>query len=184
MKTFVLSVIGQDRPGIVARVSALLDSFGCSIEDISQTILKSEFAAIFIFTNPREEDLGAVQAALDEKLGPLELACRVKATAPVCAGCKIKETDPFVVTSFGRDRPGQVAGISRVMERFGCNISNLKGVNRSELGPGEVVMIFEIDAPKGMDIPAFRTALAEKTRDLDLTCSVQHREIFESINRV
>jgi glycine cleavage system transcriptional repressor len=184
MDTFVLSVIGQDRPGIVARVSALLDSFGCSIEDISQTILKSEFAAIFIFSNPKGAALEEIQAALDEKLGPLELTCKVKPTAPVCDNCKIKGTDPFVVTSIGRDRPGQVAGISRVMERFGCNISNLKGVNRSESGSDEVVMIFEIDAPKGMDIPAFRAALAEKTRDLDLTCSVQHREIFESINRV
>lgn len=54
MKKFVLSVIGQDKPGILARISTILFSHGCNIEDVSQTILQTEFASIFVVLNPLE----------------------------------------------------------------------------------------------------------------------------------
>jgi ACT domain-containing protein len=68
MKTrAVLSVLGEDRVGIVAAVSAALAECGVNIEDIRQTIISGIFSMTMLVTideetNPFEE----VQARLAE----------------------------------------------------------------------------------------------------------------------
>jgi len=44
----VITVIGVDRPGIVAGISGVLASHNVNIEDISQTVLRGFFAMIMI----------------------------------------------------------------------------------------------------------------------------------------
>lgn len=44
----VVSVIGLDCPGVVYAVSSTLSALECNIEEVSQTILKNQFAAIFV----------------------------------------------------------------------------------------------------------------------------------------
>ena len=47
---YVLNVLGQDRPGIVAAVSRAMTDAGCNIEDSSMTMLRGAFAMIMIIT--------------------------------------------------------------------------------------------------------------------------------------
>ena len=44
----ILTVIGKDKPGIIAKVSALLAEENVNIEDISQTIIQSNFTMIMV----------------------------------------------------------------------------------------------------------------------------------------
>ena len=44
----VITVIGVDRPGIVAGIASILASHNVNIEDISQTVLRGFFAMIMI----------------------------------------------------------------------------------------------------------------------------------------
>lgn len=44
----ILTVIGQDKPGIIAEVSAMLAARAINIEDISQTILQGNFTMIML----------------------------------------------------------------------------------------------------------------------------------------
>jgi len=44
----VVSVIGQDKVGIIAEVSNFLSSLGVNIEDISQTVMQEYFAMIML----------------------------------------------------------------------------------------------------------------------------------------
>ena len=44
----VLTVIGKDRPGIIAKVTDVLYRTGCNLEDISMTVLEQEFAMMVI----------------------------------------------------------------------------------------------------------------------------------------
>ena len=50
----VITVLGQDRPGIIARVSKVLFQQDCNLENVSQTILQSEFSGIFIASIPEQ----------------------------------------------------------------------------------------------------------------------------------
>ena len=44
----ILTVIGKDKPGIIAKVSGLLAQNSVNIEDISQTIIQSTFTMIML----------------------------------------------------------------------------------------------------------------------------------------
>ena len=44
----ILTVIGQDKPGIIAGVSTFLAQHNVNIEDISQTILQDKFTMIMM----------------------------------------------------------------------------------------------------------------------------------------
>ena len=53
MGQFALSVVGRDRPGIVAEVSRVLFELGCNIEDSTCTILSGQFAMILVIAHPK-----------------------------------------------------------------------------------------------------------------------------------
>ena len=53
MGQFALSVVGVDRPGIVAEVSRVLFELGCNIEDSTCTILSGQFAMILVIAHPK-----------------------------------------------------------------------------------------------------------------------------------
>lgn len=44
----ILTVIGRDKPGIIARVSGLLAEKDINIEDISQTVIQGNFTMIML----------------------------------------------------------------------------------------------------------------------------------------
>ncbi|PKQ20455.1 MAG: ACT domain-containing protein [Actinobacteria bacterium HGW-Actinobacteria-6] len=74
MKTkAILSVLGEDRVGIVAGVSGALAEAGVNIEDIRQTILSGVFSMTMLVTVDEDaESFEAVQARLAtvaEKIG-------------------------------------------------------------------------------------------------------------------
>lgn len=48
MQKAVLSVLGKDRSGIIAKISACLAENGVNIRDISQTIVKGYFTMIML----------------------------------------------------------------------------------------------------------------------------------------
>ncbi len=66
MKTrAILSVLGEDRVGIVAAVSAVLADAGTNIEDIRQTILSGVFSMTMLVTVDEDRTpFEAVQARL------------------------------------------------------------------------------------------------------------------------
>ena len=52
-KASMLTVIGQDRPGIISQVTGCLFQTGCNLEDVSMTILEGQFAMILIVKMPK-----------------------------------------------------------------------------------------------------------------------------------
>ena len=71
--TAVISVIGKDKVGIIAKVSALLAENNININDISQTILDDIFTMIMMVDlrdlQIEESDIKDKLAALGEELG-------------------------------------------------------------------------------------------------------------------
>lgn len=183
MKKIVISVLGYDRPGIVAAVAQFLFEQHCNIEDVSQTILQTEFAGIFIAAMPDRVAEQQLLAAMQEQLAPMGLSVFIKA---VHSGTEwaVVESEPFVITTLGPDRLGLVAGITRLLADFGVNITNLKAAFRGGDDPHDNRMIYEVAIPVTTDLRKFRQALGERGAELGLTVSVQHRDIFESIHRV
>ncbi len=183
MRKIIVSVLGHDRPGIIAAVSDVLFRAECNIEDVSQTILQTEFAGIFIASVPDALETEELQARLSRKLGPMGLSVLLREMEK--AGIwDAPPSEPFVITTLGPDRMGLVARITELLSGFGVNISNLKAVFRGGENPHANVMIYEIDIPAAVDQNAFRKSLYERGSELGLDISLQHRDIFEAIHRV
>ena len=71
----VVTVLGQDAVGIIARVSAVLAQNGANIRDIAQTVLSGMFNMMMIVDVP-EQVFGTLDDAL-EQLGE-ELGLQVR----------------------------------------------------------------------------------------------------------
>jgi glycine cleavage system transcriptional repressor len=183
MRKIIISVLGHDRPGIIAAVSDVLFRTGCNIEDVSQTILQTEFAGVFIASVPESLASDELLEKLREKLDWLGLSVLLREMQSFGVW-NAPQSEPFVITTFGPDRPGLVAGIAELLARFDVNISNLKAVFRGGDDPNSNIMIYEVDIPAAVDQGVFREELFARGRELDLEINLQHRDVFEAIHRV
>jgi glycine cleavage system transcriptional repressor len=184
MNKAILSVLGRDRPGIVAAVSRALFEHRCNIENVSQTMLQSEFAGIFVVLLPQGLGVDELHAALRARLSVLGLHVHTKPCEPAAEAGPGAPSEPFVITTRGPDRQGLVAEISGVIARFGVNITNLQAVFKGGDVPGDNVMIYEVDVPASIDGQVFARDLHAKADALKLNLSIQHRNIFEALHRI
>jgi glycine cleavage system transcriptional repressor len=184
MNKIIITVLGKDRPGILSAISDILFKQNCNIENISQTILQSEFAGILIASIPDGLSIKALDKSLKAGLSPLDLHVHVKHLEPGQTDQDAEDQEHFVITTIGPDAKGLVAGITAVIARHGVNISRLKAVFKGGKNPDNNVMIYEVDVACRIDRQALNTDLRKTAEDLGLEINIQHRNIFEVINRI
>jgi glycine cleavage system transcriptional repressor len=183
MKKMIISVLGKDRPGIIAAVTRILFELDCNIENVSQTILQNEFSGIFIVSVPARLSEAALHQQLETGLGAMGLHVFEKSLSDPGDTAGVA-CDPFVITTKGPDQRGLVAAMTAIMADYQVNVTNLQAVFKGGDDPNANIMIYEVDIPNHADQLALRQALREKARALSLDISIQHKLIFEAINRV
>ncbi|MDA8138371.1 MAG: ACT domain-containing protein [Desulfobacteraceae bacterium] len=184
MKKFSISVLGQDRPGIIAAVTQVLFEQGFNIEDVSQTILQGEFSSIFIVAGPEKSDPQALVAILNKTTSALNMQFHVRELEGNPPKWTQSACQSFVITTFGPDQKGLVAQVTRVLADFNVNVTQLQAAFRGGDAPGSNYMIYEVDIPNDIDQQKLRDTLKGKCRQLNLDVSIQHKNIFEAVNRV
>ncbi len=184
MDKVIITVLGQDRPGIIAAVSESLSQEDCNIENVSQMILQSEFAGLFIVSLPGSTTMEELGASLRRELSPLELDVHLKKMVPAEAPGQTAATEPFIITTVGPDQKGLVAAITRIIADFKVNVWNLKAVFEGGDNPDRNIMIYEVDIPVTVDRKALCLALRNKAAELGLDVSIQHRNIFKATNKI
>jgi glycine cleavage system transcriptional repressor len=184
MNKAILSILGRDRPGIVAAVARVLFDQNCNIENVSQTMLQTEFAGIFIASLPEGMGVDDLHQELYARLTPIGLTVLTKPCEHGEDGGPAAACEPFVITTRGPDRKGLVAHISGVIARHGVNITNLQAMFKGGTDPGDNIMIYEVDVPKAVDLQTLTQDLRDKAGDLQLDISIQHRQIFEVLHRI
>ena len=185
-KTWVaVTVIGRDRPGIVANVSGVLYHHRCSIEELSQTVLRGQFAMILIASLGEGAALRSLRDEFAELSGNIDLDINLRELksedlAPYPAG----EIEPFIITVRGEDRPGLVFGITEVLAERGINITNL-GARVALLGQrSEYIQVFEVDIPKSLDYSLLKEKLRRRGKEMGVSVDLQHKDIFRAINQI
>lgn len=184
MRKLVISILGRDCPGIVAAVSKVLFDSGCNVEDVTQTRLQSEFASIFIISMPEGVSPDDLNGSMSRALEPLGLQVSMRPFENEEPPEDAEPYEPFVITTTGPDRLGLVSGMTEVMALFRVNITNLKALFRGGEDPSRNTMIYEVEVPSGIEQDSFRGALFKRAEKLGLDLSLQHRDIFEAINRI
>lgn len=184
MKKMIISVLGEDRPGIIAAVTRILFEQDCNIENVSQTILQNEFSGIFIVGVPKRLSESDLHRHLNNGLSPMGLHVYEKPLSEAGDSRAAVESEPFVVTTMGPDRKGLVAAITAVLAVHRVNVTNLQAVFKGGDDPNANIMIYEVDIPADANHQTLRLDLREKALELSLDISIQHKLIFEAINRV
>lgn len=184
MYKVVVSFLGRDCPGIVHAVSSLMNDLDCNIDEVSQTILHSEFAAIVIADVPDSLALEQLHARLEAGLAERKVDLNVTARLFDGSSWGEGQTEPFVVSVDGPDRPGLIAGITGVFARHKVNIENLKALMPGGDDDNHALIVYEVALPEGVDPAAVRADLAAAATALAVRVSMQHRDIFEAVHRV
>ena len=154
----MLTLVGKDRPGIVARVSKVLFEEGCSLGEASMMRLGGNFTIMLMVRCKNARDsLGALLAPVADALG-----LRVHID-PMDGGLH-RHLEPDVrITVFGADRPGIVAQVTGALAEAGLNILDLT----SDVGGKEdqPIYIMQIEGQALQGIDALRRALEAATRE-------------------
>ncbi len=158
---FILSAIGQDRPGLVAELAQLIYDSDANLEDSRMTILGSDFAVILLASSsaPGCADRVAQGAKRLERDHGLTILIRSLEGGPR-TGVPAPGYALYRVRASGEDRAGIVVGVSRCLAEHGVNIVELE--TRSQPGPGgspHYEMDIRVEVPARLDVEALRGAL-------------------------
>ncbi|WP_404341388.1 glycine cleavage system protein R [Pseudoalteromonas mariniglutinosa] len=161
MKQLVITILGQDRPGLVEDISAAILNHHGNWLTSNLSHLAGHFAGIIEVAVPEQH----LQELQDSLYGLPQLEVKIErgnSTLSEGAGQEIN----FVIT--GNDRPGIVQELASVIRHKGASITHLNSKQQS--APNWGVPIFSAVAtvalPKGMDRDEVVNALESITTDL------------------
>jgi glycine cleavage system transcriptional repressor len=120
---YAVTVIGRDRPGIVAAVSEALLELDCNLEDSHMSILRGHFTVMLIVRAPAATDEAALAGRLDRVRDELELEALTVQRVDELADPRPAPT--HVLSVYGADRPGIVAAVTKALAELDVNITDL-----------------------------------------------------------
>ena len=155
MRSFALSAVGADRPGIIAAIADRLVAHGLNVTDSQMGILRGFFAMTLVLESDRvdEDALRADLAAAAEELHLEALTLR-----EVGAGSgRALDVATHVVSVYGADHPGILAAVTAGLAAAGVNVCDLR--TRLVDDDAVYVMVIDVAVPAGADDTALRAAL-------------------------
>ncbi len=168
MYELAITVVGSDRPGIIADVSARLSGLGLNLTDSTMTLLRGHFAMTLICSGEAgEDDVVATLRPLTEDGG---LLATVRAVPPEPFGGTGGE--PYTLIVHGADRLGIVAALTQVIARFSGNITDLT----TRLSGSLYLLSAEVDLPSSVDIDDLVSKLDEAAETLGVEVSPRSAE--------
>jgi glycine cleavage system transcriptional repressor len=146
-----ITVIGHDRPGIIAQATGILADLGLNLEDSTMTLLRGHFAMMLISAGDASAD--QIEKALTPLTedGGLDVTVREVPLEepPASTGSS------WVLTVHGGDRPGIVSSAVAELAAVGGNITDLT----TRLAGDMYLLVAEVDLPRGVDVDGLRHAL-------------------------
>lgn len=177
-RTWILTALGKDRPGIVAGVTHVLFRLGCNLEDSAMTRLGGEFAMMVVFSSPSRLSHAQLERACDPLSRQLRLAIHLKSLSrselrPVKTGA------PYTLSVYGADRPGIVYRVSELLAKLRINITDLS-THRVPARRGAAkplyLMLLEVELPRRTPAPRLEQRLHRLAKSLGVTISLRCAE--------
>lgn len=158
-----MSVIGDDRPGLVSALADAIAANGGNWERSQLAQLAGKFAGIVVVTVPQDRSGGLI-AAVTNLEGLLEVDVHSAGNAAVRAG----EWTSLTIGVLGNDRPGIVHELSAALSASGVSIEKMTtGTREAPMAGG---MLFEAQMevliPPDVDAAAIRADLERIAEEL------------------
>jgi len=178
---YVMSVMSDDHPGIVAAVGQTIDRLGGNIDACSQTVLSGYFTLIMIVSLPDAIDANRLASDVRGD-GAGATGCQVMARAFQDLG-GAERTEPverFVITAFGRDKPGVLLRFSQYLAGKDINIIDLYGDRRGE----DFVLVSQVEIPVHWNLSMLQADLEHMGSEQGFTVHLQHENVFVATNEL
>ena len=162
---YAITLIGGDRPGIIAEAAAILADLRLNLTDSTMTRLRGHFAMTLVCAG--DADREHVEGALAPMAAGSGLVLTVRELVP--------EAEPtptgghYVLSLHGADRPGIVAAVTRVLADAGGNITDLT----TRLAGDLYVLVAEVDLPSTVDIETVTSRLDEAARAVGVEATLR-----------
>ncbi len=149
---YMLTLVGKDQPGIVARVTTALFEADCNLGETSMIRLGKNFTVMMMVQG---SDAQALCSVLQPVVEALQLALHIDAIEP---GLHQRLVPDVCILVHGADRAGIVSQVAGKAEQAGLNILDLESdVGGTETDP---IYILQIEGVALRGVDAIRQALA------------------------
>jgi glycine cleavage system regulatory protein len=162
----ILTVIGDDRPGLVGEVAAVISAHEGNWLEASMSHLAGQFAGI-VRVALRGDRSAALQEALG-KLAGLKIHCEVSAETPPPAERRLS------LSLVGHDRIGIVAEVTGTLARHAVNIENIETHTASAPMAAGTLFYAEVSltAAANLEVRALQADLERISNDLMVDISL------------
>jgi glycine cleavage system transcriptional repressor len=166
-----ITVIGHDRPGIIAETTRLLADLGLNIEDSTMTLLRGHFAMMLVCAGDATSH--RIESALAPMTADGSLNVSVREVPEESPQGAVGAT--YVLTVHGGDRAGIVSTVVGEVARVGGNVTDLT----TRLAGDLYVLVAEVDLPVRCDIDALQSALRRAGEELGVGVGLRRVESDE-----
>ena len=168
-RLLVMTVIGQDRPGLVETVAALVAEHGGNWLESRMSRLGGQFAGILRVEVPNENEPPLVAALKKLESQGLTVVVHTDQPKPLPTAARQSELDIV-----GQDRPGIVREISRALAGFGMNVEEFETECASAAMSGETLFKAHarLSIPESCDTAQIRKQLERIAADLIVEISL------------
>ncbi|TAN30757.1 MAG: ACT domain-containing protein [Actinomycetota bacterium] len=177
MSRFVLTAVGPDSYGIVARVTSALAELSCNLADSTMSNLSGHFAMILVVDGSPDIDEKSIYNAVQSRCAELSLLVDVKRIDGYVD--YDLDGDRFVVSVYGTDRPGIVAGICEVLAAHHANIYDLTTRVIDTESTSIYTMVLEVALKDPSGLAKLESALSLKSSELGVSCSIRSSDSDE-----
>ena len=155
---YMLTLVGKDQPGIVAKVTSALFEAGCNLGETSMIRLGDNFTVMMLVQGEAGET--RLREALEPVLDALSLVLHID---PVQAGRQTRPVPDVRILVHGADRTGIVSRVTTLAAQAGLNIVDLE----SDVGgsAAEPIYILQIEGVATQGVEAVQDALASLQAD-------------------
>lgn len=165
MSTLILTVVGSDRPGLVAAVADIVGAHGGNWENSRLAELAGTFAGVIEVSVPADRS-AELQAALTGLDGLLTVAVHAGSEPEPVA----EDAQRLAIEVLGNDRSGIVREISGVLNAHALSIESMTSRTRDAAMAGGRLFEASVVAtvPATADPDALRTDLERLAADLQV----------------
>ena len=163
VRTFAVSGVGLDRPGIIAAVAERMVVHGVNVTDSEMAILRGHFAMMLLITGP--DTLDAEALAADLRVAGEQLGLEALTLREVQEAHGARSEPSWVVSVHGADHPGILAAVTRALADAQVNVCDVHTRLVGEAGRRPLyVLLMEVAPPDDLpedDLRALLRAAAE-----------------------
>jgi len=169
-RSLVMTIIGEDRPGLVDSVASLVAANGGNWLKSRMSHLGGHFAGILRVEVSEEKEQSLLHAL--KKLDAEGLNVIIHADKPKSAAAKHPLS---VLEIIGQDRPGIIRDISHALAAFGVNVEELNTELVSAAMSGETLFKARatLSIPESCNLPELLKKLEKIAADLYVDVSLE-----------